>query len=132
MNNNNLFWMKMKDAENGLGVKTMSDLVIKEIHGIFNTRRPTLNQIRRYKRSLADFINNCEYSDKVRYVRSDLMEKTIKNCRGVKKSNRDNTNRENFRILLRIKENDVSISKEALVLNNITTASSNETILFTI
>ena len=27
------FWVKMKDIENGLGLKNMSDLVIKEIKG---------------------------------------------------------------------------------------------------
>ena len=47
------------------------------------------------------------------------MEKIIKICSGVKKSNGDNTNRENFRILLSFKENDLFITKEASVLNKI-------------
>ena len=54
--------------------------------------------------------NYNEFSNKIKYVRSDLMEKIIINCRGVKKSNRDNTNRENFRILLGFKENDLFIT----------------------
>ena len=33
--NKKSFWVKMNDVQNGLGVKNMSDLVRKEIHGIF-------------------------------------------------------------------------------------------------
>ena len=39
----------MNDVQQGLGVKNISDLVIKEIRGIFNTKKPTLNQIKQYK-----------------------------------------------------------------------------------
>ena len=45
------------------------------------------------------------------------MEKIITNCRGVKKFNRNNKNRENFRIHLGFNENDLFITKEASVLN---------------
>ena len=58
------------------------------------------------------------------------MEKIIKTCRGVKTFNRDNTNRENFRILLVFKENDLLITKEASVLNKIMKVFSMEKILF--
>ena len=34
-----LFWVKMIDVQNGLGIKNMSDLVRKEIHGIHGTKR---------------------------------------------------------------------------------------------
>ena len=30
-------WTKMKDVQDGLGVKNMSDLVLKEIYGIYKT-----------------------------------------------------------------------------------------------
>ena len=33
--------MKMIDVQEGLGVKNISDLVRKEIHGIFETKNPT-------------------------------------------------------------------------------------------
>ena len=56
------------------------------------------------------------------------MEKIIKNCR-VKKSNRDNTNRENFRILLGFKEKDLFITKEESVLIKIMKVLSMERIL---
>ena len=36
-----LFWVKMNDFQNGLGVKNTSDVVRKEIHGIFETKNPT-------------------------------------------------------------------------------------------
>ena len=32
-----LFWVKMMDVQNGFGIKNMSDLVRKEIHGIYGT-----------------------------------------------------------------------------------------------
>ena len=71
-------------------------------------------------RSLADLKNNhSKLSNKIKYIHSDLMEKVIKNCRGVKKSNKNNTNRENFRIFLDFKENDMFITKEVSVLNKI-------------
>ena len=64
-----------------------------------------------------------DYREK--YVRSNLMEKIIKNCRGVKHC-KDCTNknevekqRQNFRLLLGFKENDLFITKEESVLNKI-------------
>ena len=32
------FWVSMKDVGVGLGVKSISDLVLKEIHGIFRKK----------------------------------------------------------------------------------------------
>ena len=49
--NKELFWVKMIDAQNGLGIQNISDLVRKEIYGIFETKNPTKKQIRNYKRS---------------------------------------------------------------------------------
>ena len=40
----------MHDVQDGLGIKNISDLVRKEIHGIFETKDPTKDQIRKYKR----------------------------------------------------------------------------------
>ena len=45
-----LFWVRMCDVQLGLGIKNMSDLVRKEIHGIFATKNPTKDQIEKYKR----------------------------------------------------------------------------------
>ena len=85
----------MHSLKQGLGVKNISDLIIKERKGIFDTRKPILNQIKQYKMSLANLMNNhSKFSNQIKYAHSDLMEKIIKNCREVKKSNRNNTNRE--------------------------------------
>ena len=48
--NKKSFWVKMNDVQNGLGVKNMSDLVRKEIHGIFQTKNPTKDQVEKFKR----------------------------------------------------------------------------------
>ena len=42
-------WVTMKNVHNGLGVKNMSDLVLKEIYGRYGTKKLTKEQIRRYK-----------------------------------------------------------------------------------
>ena len=39
----------MKNVHKGLGVKNMSDLVLKEIYGIYKTKNLTNKQIRKYK-----------------------------------------------------------------------------------
>ena len=41
----------MYDVQDGIGVKNVSDLVRKEIWGIFRTKNPTKDQIRKYKRT---------------------------------------------------------------------------------
>ena len=79
---------KNYDVQERIGVKNMSDLVRKEIWGIFRTENPTKDQIRKYKRrekeldhnSIATFV----------YVHSDLMSKIIKNCSGEKKWGKKN------------------------------------------
>ena len=62
---------------------------------------------------------------KIKYVCSDLIERIVKNCRGVKKC-KDDTDRkekekqrENFRNLLGFKENDIYLTKEQSVLRTI-------------
>ena len=42
-------WTGMKDAGSGMGVKNISDLVLKEMHGILKTKNPTKEQINKYK-----------------------------------------------------------------------------------
>ena len=39
----------MKDAGSGIGVKNISDLVLKEIYGIGETKNPTKEQTNKYK-----------------------------------------------------------------------------------
>ena len=39
----------MKDVGNGMGVKDISGLVLKEIYGICETKNPTKEQVNEYK-----------------------------------------------------------------------------------
>ena len=40
-------WPSMKDVHKGLGVKNMSDLILKEIYGIHETKNLTNKQIKK-------------------------------------------------------------------------------------
>ena len=80
--NRNLFWVRMKDIKKELGIKNISNLVRKEIHGIYDTENPRKEQITKYKGSEKELDKESKYSFK--YVHSDLMSRIIKNCRGEK------------------------------------------------
>ena len=41
----------MKNVQNGLGVQSFSDLLLKEIYGIYKTKGLTKEQIKRYKKN---------------------------------------------------------------------------------
>ena len=113
----------MIDVQNGLGEKNISDLVRKEIHGIFETKNPTEEQVKKYKRAEKELDRECNSNSK--FSRSDLIEKIIKNCRGVKKCKDDinrmekEEQRENFRILLGFREDDIMLTKEQSVLKSV-------------
>ena len=82
VSNEKLFWVRMCDIQEGIGVKIMSDLVRKEIRGIFRTKNPTKDQIRKYKRREKELNPNSTAT--FVYVRNDIMSRIIKNCRGEK------------------------------------------------
>ena len=42
-------WVSMKDVGSGMGVLDISDLVLKEIYGICETKNPTKEQVDEYK-----------------------------------------------------------------------------------
>ena len=42
-------WVIMRDVGSGTGVKNISDLVLKEIHGICETKNPAKEQVNEYK-----------------------------------------------------------------------------------
>ena len=42
-------WVSMKDVGSGMGVLDISDLVLKEIYGICETKNPTKEQADEYK-----------------------------------------------------------------------------------
>ena len=76
VSNKELFWIRIYDVQEGIGVKNMSDLVRKEIRGIFRTKNPTKDQIRKYKRLEKELDLNSTAT--FEYVRSDLMSRIIK------------------------------------------------------
>ena len=38
-------WVNMKDVGSGMDIKNISDLVLKEIYGIWETKNPTKNKL---------------------------------------------------------------------------------------
>ena len=42
-------WVSKKDVGSGMGVKNISDLVLKEIYGICETKNPAKKQVNGYK-----------------------------------------------------------------------------------
>ena len=93
VNNKKIFWVKMTDVQDGLGIKNISNLVRKEIFGKYydgvqSIKHLTKKQIRKFKRSEAELDKKNVYASNItKYARSDIMEKIIKNCRGVKRCN---------------------------------------------
>ena len=75
-------WISMKDVGDGLGVKNISDLVLKEIYGIYEKRKST----KMFKKF--DNLNEEELdtkSNKNVYVKNNIMTNIIKHCKGEKK-----------------------------------------------
>ena len=84
----------MKNVHKGLGVKNMSDLILKEIYSIYETKNLTKEQIRKYKMTergifeIYDNLTEDELSNKSNnnvYVKNDVMTAVIKRCIGEKK-----------------------------------------------
>ena len=89
----NEIWVSMKDIGSGIGVKNISDLVLKEIHGICETKNPTKEQVNEYKmteRKIYKKFDNLSEKElntknnKKAYVRSNVMTTIIKRFRGEK------------------------------------------------
>ena len=86
-------WISMKDVGSGIGVKNISDLVLKEICSICETKNPSKEQVNEYKMTkrqiYKNFTNLSEKelntkNNKKAYVRNDVMTTIIKRCRGEK------------------------------------------------
>ena len=87
-------WNKMKDVQNGLGIQSVSDLVLKEIYSIYKTKSLTKEQIKRYKitkRKIFEKFDNFskdelnEKNNKGICAKNDVMTTVIKCCRDKKK-----------------------------------------------
>ena len=51
-------WVSMKGVGSGIGVKNISDLVLKEIHGICETKNPSKEQVNEYKMTKIEIYKN--------------------------------------------------------------------------
>ena len=92
-------WASMKNAEDRLGVQSISDLVLKEVYGIYKTKDLTKEQIKKYKMTEREIFEkyvklsenelNTKTSKEV-YAKNDVMTTVIKCCRGKKKKKKKN------------------------------------------
>ena len=87
-------WVSMKNVHNGLGVKNVSDLALKEIRGIFWNKKPykrVNSKIQNdWKKNVKNYANLSEdelntKSSKYVYVKNDVMSTVNKGCRGENK-----------------------------------------------
>ena len=130
--NKKLFWVKMCDEQKGLGIRNIYDLARKEVCGIFETNNFTEEQKTKHIRTEREITKILTDNSKFNYARSDLMEKIIKNCRGVTKCNdginrmRKEKQRDNFRTLFGFKENDIMNTDEYTVTSQIEQLFANE------
>ena len=83
MGKRELFWVRMRDVQEALGVTNMSDLVRKDIHGIFETKNPAKDQIKTYKKRKKELGNERNFT--FVYICSDLISRIIKKILEVKK-----------------------------------------------
>ena len=133
--NKDFFWIEMKDVQDRLGIKNISDLLRKEICGRFGTKDLIEKQKMKYISSEYQITKNFKDSDLYKYAKNKLMEKIIKNCRGVKKCN-DGVNRldkedqrQNFRMVLGFKENEIYDRKEYSIVKRIKKIFKKQTII---
>ena len=114
----------MKDIQDRLGIKNISDLLRKEICDRFGIK-DLEKQKMKYIRSEYQITKKIKDSNLYKYVKNKPMEKMIKSCRGVKKCNDDvdrldkDDQRRDFRILLGSKENEIYERKEYSIVKRI-------------
>ena len=102
-NKNGDLWVIMKNVKDGLGVKNISDLVLKEIYGTSGKKNST-KEIKYYKMTEREFFKtfydyekdslNTKSNENV-FVKNNIMTNIIKNCKGQEK--RDVRSAEKFK-----------------------------------
>ena len=89
----NEIWVSMKDIESDIGLKNISDLGLKEIYGICETKNPSKQQVNEYKMTKKQiykkFTNLSQEeinttNNKKTYFKNNVMITIIKRCRGKK------------------------------------------------
>ena len=87
-------WVSMKDVGDSLGIKNISDLVLKEIYGICGKKELRKEEIKRYKMNEREIFKKIDKlsedelntkSNKNVFVKNTIMTNIIKHCRGEKK-----------------------------------------------
>ena len=80
----------MKEVQDGAGVQNISDLVLKEIYGIYKTKSLTKEQIKKYKMTKREIFGKFDNwsedelnvkNNKEGYAKNDVMTTVIKHCR---------------------------------------------------
>ena len=88
------FWIKIKDVGDELGVKNISDLVLKEMYGVYGEKKLTKQEIKCYKMTEKEIFKKFsnlsndklnKISNKFAYVKNTIMTNIIKHDRGEKK-----------------------------------------------
>ena len=126
----------MKDVGDWLGVKNVSDLVLKKIFGIYekkNQQKKKLNVLKWLKEKLIKSFTNL-YEDELNiksnksfYVKNNIMTNIIRNCKGEKR--RGIRSIYKFRKQLIIPDHEISVSIEHVVKSKIEKTFVNEDIL---
>ena len=91
---NGELWVDMKEIGAGLGVKSISDLVLKEIQGTCEKKKLTKEETKCYKMTEREFFKTFydfdeddlnTKSSKIFFVKNTIMTNIINNCNGEKK-----------------------------------------------
>ena len=129
-------WVGMKDVGVGLGVKSISDLVLKEIRGIYEKKELTKEETKCYKMTEREIYKKYDNlskgelntkSNKSIFVKNNVMTNIIKRCRGGKK--REIRAIDRFRKKFMIPGNEISVCPEYEVKSKIETIFINEEVL---
>ena len=93
-NKNGDLWVIMKNVKDGLGVKNISDLVLKEIYGACGKKNLTKEEIKCYKMTEREFFKTFygydedslnTKSNKTIFAKNTIMTNIIKNRKGENK-----------------------------------------------
>ena len=104
-----MLWLKNKDIGEKLGEKNIYDLIDKEIKGRFETRNPTNEQIREYKRHGSELLDG----EKLMYSREDIIMPIIVHWR------MSTLEAVEFKTILEFNQHDLIVTKEKSVLTKI-------------
>ena len=126
--NTDELWVGLKDVGVGLGVKSISDLVLKEIRGIYEKKELIKEETKRYKmteREIYEKYDNLSEdelntkSNKNAFVKNNFMTNIIKRCRGEQK--RGVRTIDEFRKKLMVPDYEISVRPEHEVKSKIGT-----------